>query len=160
LPALTRAAFLLTPVAIDFGPQFPRLSAFVDSIESDGDRHALVLGPVSADAIPRVPGAAVTIQATRGSDLWVLTAERLEATGTRTARVELAGASLAPLARRRSARTDATGREPLVLAVPSGTEELDGCVFPLSGLGASHCIVDATIPLPPGARFDPVEVIG
>jgi hypothetical protein len=160
LPALTRAAFQLTPVVIDFGQQFPRLGAFVDSIESDGDRHTLVLGPVSADAIPRVPGAPVTIQATRGSDLWVLTAERLHASGSRMARVELAGASLAPLARRRRARTDATGREPLVLAVPSATEDLDGCVFPLSGLGASHCIVDASVPLQPGAHFDPVEVIG
>jgi len=158
--ALRRAADLLTPVVVDLGPPFPRMGAFVDSIEGDEGDGTLVLSPISADAIPPAAEQPVTIRSARTSDPWVLTAPRLYATGARTARVDLGGACIAPLPRRQRARTAANGREPLVLAVPWGSEDLDGCVFPLTGLGASHCIVEAAVPLPPGLRFDPVELIG
>ena len=67
LPTLTRAAFVLTPVVIDLGPQLPRLSAFVDSVETDGEHSALVLSPVSADAIPPVLRGPIRIQTPGGT---------------------------------------------------------------------------------------------
>jgi hypothetical protein len=161
---LRRAAQQLTPVVIDPGPGFPRLSTFVDSVaegecESGG---ALILHPVSVDAIPAARVAYIAIRSCDPQEPWVLTArclEPLDGDG-RSARVELCGAVLARLPRRALGRTEARGREPLVLAVPSGTEDLDGCVFPVHGVSATHAIIEATVPLQPGRTFDPVELIG
>jgi hypothetical protein len=158
--ALRKAADALTPVAVDPGPQFPRLSTFVDDVDGDGPDGALILRPVPAAWIPAAPASTVVLRSCDPSHPWMVTASGLRAAGADAARVDLRGATIAPLASRILARTPGRGRAPLVLAVPAGTEDLDGCVFPLLGLAASHCIVEATVPLTPGRRFDPVELIG
>jgi len=158
---LRSAAEALTPVAIDPGPQFPRVSTFVEAVDDDvSGRAALVLRPVSPEAIPAVASSRVTVRSCDPAEPWMITAGRLQACGARAARLDLGDAVLAPLAARALARTEGHGHEPLVLSLPSGTEDLDGCVFPLRGLGASHCIVDTAVPLAPGRRFDPVELYG
>lgn len=159
---LRRAAEALTPVAVDPGPQYPRIGTFVDAVvEAANDSHAaLVLRPIPPEAIPASPAATVAIRSCDPLDPWVVSASSLVAVAGNAARVCLRGASIARLSGRTLARTQGRGREPMVLAVPSGTEDLDGCVFPVLGLSSSHCIVEAAVPLSPGRRFDPVELIG
>src|SRR5215471_5440112 len=111
--ALRRAADLLAPVVIDLGPPFPRMGAFVDSVESEGEESTLVLSPISADAIPPGPDHPVTIRSAQASEPWVLTAPRIRRSGAREARVDLRGACIAPLGRRMRARTGDSAREPL-----------------------------------------------
>jgi hypothetical protein len=162
LETLRRAADALTPVVIDPGPERPRIGTFVDAVEEagPGGPGALILRPVPAGAIPQMLAASVAIRSCDPDDAWMVTAGAISAVDGDAARVELRGAVLEPLASRKLARTATRGREPLVLALPSGTEDLDGCVFPVMGLAASHCIVEAAAPLSPGQRFEPVELIG
>jgi hypothetical protein len=157
---LRRAAEALTPVVIDPGPEFPRVSTFVDAVTGIDPQSVLLLHPVSADAIPARPGRNVIVRSCDPDELWMVTGFRLDAIGDHTARVDLRGAVIAPLPRRALGRTRSRGREPLVLSVQSGTEDLDGCVFPIHGLSATHAIIEATVPLALGQTFDPVEVIG
>jgi hypothetical protein len=164
---LRRAAHALTPVVVDPGPELARITTFVDSIDLGGVGRgggrvdgALVLYPVDADAVPQVAAGQVVIRSCDPREPWQVTARRLHPLGGRRARIDLATAAIAPLPPRLLGRTQSRGRESLVLAVPAATEDLDGCVFPVHGLSATHAIIETAVPFLPGRTLDPVELIG
>src|SRR5436190_816773 len=119
-----------------------------------------IVRPISVDTIPAAARGDAVIRSCDPNEPWFLTARRIVPIGERAARVELRGAAIAAYQPRVLGRTALRGREPVVLGVPSGTEDLDGCVFPVHGLSATHAVVEATFPLDPGRTFDPVELIG
>jgi hypothetical protein len=162
IETLRRAAESLTPVVVDPGPDLARVATFVDTVDviGRGPAGSLVLHPVVPDAVPALPSGRVVIRSCDAREPWMVTARRLHALDGRRAKIDLATATIAPLPPRLLGRTPIRGRESLVLAVRASTEDLDGCVFPVHGLSATHAIIETATPFERGRTLDPVELIG
>lgn len=152
----------LAPVVIDLGPDQPRFGSYLDWDEA---HQSLLLVPVAgADLALALAGcrAPIRIRSTDPAEPWMLVARSLRVLGDRLALVELMRDSAVRLPARFPGRAQAPGREPLVLAVHAGADgdAIEGHVFPVTSLGASHCLIDASAPLDRGQLLGPVEVIG
>ncbi len=160
---LQLAARSLVPVVIDQGPFQAKLGSYVDALEDEGDRQWLRLFPIAAAAIApedRLSGG-VRVYSVDAQVPWVLSAHRIEPMGGRAARVLVDVRSrLEPLPPRTQARVNGPGCEALVLVAAMATDDRDLHVFPVLGLGATHCMIESTVPLEPGIRIDPVELRG
>ena len=150
----------LTPVVIDLGTSQPRFGSYLEWDERQG---TALLVPVAGEALAlALSGASGTIRI-RSADPaqpWMLIARAIHVVSDRMATVELARTDAVRMPERIPGRTQARGREPLVLAVHPGAGAIEGHVFPITSLGAEHCLVDATLPLESGQMLGPVEVIG
>jgi hypothetical protein len=150
----------LTPVVIDLGAAQPRFASYLEWDERQG---TALLVPVAGEALAlALAGGSGTIRI-RSADPaqpWMLIARAIRVVSDRMATVELARTDAVRMPERVPGRTQARGREPLVLAVHPGAGAIEGHVFPITSLGAEHCLVDATLPLESGQTLGPVEVIG
>ncbi len=164
LRRLDKAARALTPVVLDQGRDQAKLGSYLDRIESDAAGQWLWLAPIAADGIAPLrllPPSGIRVCSTVPGEPWALCARRIEPAGDRAARVLIdERARLVDLPARDLARVDGPGREPLVLVVPTATDDRDLHVFPVIGLSASHGMIESTVPLVPGTRYDPVELLG
>ena len=119
--------------------------------------------PVAGEALSLALGGAsgtIRIRSTDPAQPWMLIARAIRVVSDRMAIVELARTDAVRMPERVPGRTQARGREPLVLAVHPGAGAIEGHVFPITSLGAEHCLIDATLPLERGQTLGPVEVIG
>jgi hypothetical protein len=150
----------LTPVVIDLGTSQPRFGSYLEWDERQG---TALLVPVAGEALSlALTGVSGTIRI-RSADPaqpWMLLARGIRVASDRMAIVDLARTDAVRMPERVPGRTQARGREPLVLAVHPGAGAIEGHVFPITSLGAEHCLVDATLPLERGQTLGPVEVIG
>ncbi len=150
----------LTPVVIDLGTSQPRFGSY---LEWDERQDTALLVPVAGEALSlALTGVSGTIRI-RSADPaqpWMLIARGIRVASDRMAIVDLARTDAVRMPERVPGRTQARGREPLVLAVHPGAGAIEGHVFPITSLGAEHCLVDATLPLERGQTLGPVEVIG
>ena len=114
--------------------------------------------PVAGDALSlALAGVSGTIRI-RSADPaqpWMLFARSLHVATDRTATVELARTDAVRMPERVPGRTQARGREPLVLAVHPGVGAFESHIFPITSLGAEYCLVDATLPFDPGQMLGP-----
>jgi hypothetical protein len=150
----------LAPVVIDLGADQPRFATYLDWDES---RKGLLLVPIAAaDLLLALAGcrAPIRIRSSDPAEPWMLVARGLRVLDDRMALVELMRDNAVRLPTRFPGRTQVPGREPLVLAVHAGGDALEGHVFPVTSLGAGHCLIDASAPLDRGQQLGPVEVIG
>ena len=152
----------LAPVVIDLGPGQPRFASYLDWDEA---HQNLLLVPVAGpDLALALAGcrAPIRIRSSDPAEPWMLVARSLRVLGDRLAMVDLMRGSAVPLPTRFPGRAQAPGREPLVLAVHAGADgdAIEGHVFPVTSLGATHCLIDASAPLDRGQVLGPVEVIG
>ena len=150
----------LTPVVLDLGTSQPRFGSY---LEWDEEKGTALLVPVAGEALSlALTGASGTIRI-RSADPaqpWMLVARSIRVASDRMAIVELARTDAVRMPERVPGRTQARGREPLVLAVHPGAGAIEGHVFPITSLGAEHCLIDATQPLERGQTLGAVEVIG
>ena len=150
----------LTPVVLDLGTSQPRFGSY---LEWDEEKGTALLVPVAGEALSlALAGASGTIRI-RSADPaqpWMLVARSIRVASDRMAIVELARTDAVRMPERVPGRTQARGREPLVLAVHPGAGAIEGHVFPITSLGAEHCLIDATQPLERGQTLGAVEVIG
>jgi hypothetical protein len=150
----------LTPVVLDLGASQPRFGSY---LEWDEEQGTALLVPVAGEALSlALAGASGTIRirSTDPAQPWMLIARSIRVATDRMAVVELARTDAVRMPERVPGRTQARGREPLVLAVHPGTGAIESHVFPITSLGAEHCLIDATLPLERGQTLGPVEVIG
>jgi hypothetical protein len=150
----------LTPVVLDLGTSQPRFGSY---LEWDEEKGTALLVPIAGEALSlALAGASGTIRI-RSADPaqpWMLVARSIRVASDRMAIVELARTDAVRMPERVPGRTQARGREPLVLAVHPGAGAIEGHVFPITSLGAEHCLIDATQPLERGQTLGAVEVIG
>lgn len=154
---LRRAARALLPVVIDLGPGQPRIATYLVAVTGRGRAAQMVLAPLAAQAIPP-GGSRATIRSTDPGDPIAVTA-RVRAAGADEARGALAGATAIDLPPRGRPRARDLRSEPLILVLPGGMDGIDIQVFPVTDLSSEACAVEAALPLPPGRRFDPVELV-
>jgi hypothetical protein len=152
----------LAPVVIDLGSDQPRFGTYLDWDEA---HQSLLLVPVAgADLALALAGccAPIRIRSTDPAEPWMLVARGLRVLDERLAVVELIRGNAVRLPARFPGRAQAPGREPLVLAVHAGADgdAIEGHIFPVTSLGATHCLIDASAPLDRGQVLGPVEVIG
>ncbi|HET6148592.1 MAG TPA: hypothetical protein VFH68_13745 [Polyangia bacterium] len=157
-----RLARKLTPVVIDLGPDQPRFGSYLDW---DEVQQSLLLVPIAGAELGLALAGCrspIRVRSTDPAEPWMLVARSLRVLSDRMALVELTRGSAISLPARFPGRAQAPGREPLVLAVHAGADgnAIEGHVFPVTSLGASHCLIDASAPLDRGQRLGPVEVIG
>jgi hypothetical protein len=155
-----RLGGMLVPVVIDLGPDQPRFASY---LQWDEQRGLPLLVPVAGEPLALAVAACsepIRIRSTDAAEPWMLFARTLRVVSDRLAIVELGRAEAVRMPDRVPARVQARGREPLVLAVHPGAGAIEGHVFPLTSLGAEHCLIDATAPLERGQLLGPVEVIG
>ncbi len=150
----------LTPVVIDLGASQPRFGSY---LEWDEHKGAPMLVPVAAEVLSLAlagRSGSIRIRSADPAQPWMLIARAIHVASERTAIVELARTDAVRMPERVPGRTQARGREPLVLAVHPGTAAMESHVYPITSLGAEHCLIDATLPLDRGQMLGPVEVIG
>jgi hypothetical protein len=157
-----RLARKLTPVILDLGEGQPRFASYLDW---DEGRHAAVVFPIATAILGPALAARrqrdLRIRSQDFEEPWMLTARDLRIVGERSAAIGGEGLVVTRMGDRVRGRTRPRGQEPLVLAVHAGQgSSLDGHVFPIVGLGDSHCLIDSTSPLEPGEVLSQVEVIG
>ncbi|MEO5770153.1 MAG: hypothetical protein ABIS92_17490 [Polyangia bacterium] len=154
-----RLARKLTPVVVDLGVGQPRFASYLDWDEAGQTvRLAPVAGAILRNAL-RVSEKNVRIRSQDPGEPWMLVVRNMRVEGDRVASLELRGTTARRLDDRQVGRTRVAVREPLVLAVHDGEGSLDGHVFPIVGLGSSHCLIDSTAPLSCGQALGSVEVI-
>ncbi len=150
----------LTPVVIDLGASQPRFGSYLEWDERQG---TALLVPVAGEALSLAlagTSGTIRIRSTDPAQPWMLMARAIHVATDRMAIVELARTDAVRMPERVPGRTQARGREPLVLAVHPGAGAIEGHIFPITSLGAEHCLIDATLPLERGQALGPVEVIG
>jgi hypothetical protein len=157
-----RMARMLAPVVVDLGPGQPRFESYLDW---DEEKQTLLLVPIAGVELALALAgcqSAIRIRSSDPAEPWMLTARSLRVLGDRIAAVELNRGNAICLPARFPGRAQAAGREPLVLAVHAGADgsAIEGHVFPVTSLGAAHCLIDASAPLDRGQLLGPVEVIG
>jgi hypothetical protein len=149
----------LTPVVLDLGATQPRFASYLEWDETTG---AALLSPIAGAALRlALPGGSdrIRIRSSDPVEPWMLTVRGIQLADDQTAVVDLEHAVVTRLRDRVPGRTRVFGQEPLVLAVQDSNGSIEGHVFPVIGLGASHCLIDATRPLDLG-DIGPVDVIG
>jgi hypothetical protein len=155
-----RLGLKLTPVVVDPGMGQPRFASYLEWSEAN---DTVILSPVAGTRL-RVALAAsrdrVTIRSTDPNEPWKLTVPNVRLADDVTALVDIAGGVASRMRDRLPTRVRVIEREPLVLAVHPGPGSMEGHILPVTGLGACHCMVDATEPLEPGDNLGLVEVIG
>ncbi|MES1204615.1 MAG: hypothetical protein ABUS79_01640 [Pseudomonadota bacterium] len=155
-----RLGLKLAPVVLDLGAGQPRFGSY---LEWDEAANRALLSPVAGGALRvalEAGGESFRIRSSDPREPWMLTARHIHLLDENTAVVDLTNGQATRLPDRIPGRTRATGCEPLVLAVHAGPAAIEGHVFPVTDLGASHCLVDATLPLEPGDGLGLVDIIG
>jgi hypothetical protein len=150
----------LTPVVIDLGTSQPRFGSYLEWDERQG---TALLVPVAGEALSLAlngVSGTIRIRSADPAQPWMLIARGIRVVSDRMAIVDLARTDAVRMPERVPGRTQARGREPLVLAIHPGAGAIEGHIFPITSLGAEHCLVDATLPLERGQMLGPVEVIG
>jgi hypothetical protein len=161
----------LTPVVVDLGPDQPRFESYLEWVQTGKAGRALlapIAGPVLARSLASgAAGAEIRIRSADPAEPWMIVVRALHVVSDQIADLDIEGVKMIRMWDRVRARTAAANRESLVLAVHPGAgtgasrgAALDGHVFPLVGLGPSHCLIETTQPLEPGESLGPVEVIG
>lgn len=154
---LDEAARELLPVAVDLGLGQPKLDAYVDRVEADARGARLHLAPIAGTAIAAIHDRVCVRPALSPGD-WELRAHAVVAYGERAAVVDLTQARLVEHVE--GATTTWIRNDLLVLVVPGGLHDRSVYVFPVTGIAADACEIQATLPLDPGTTWDAVEIIG
>lgn len=157
LSLLTDAARELLPVIVDLGRGQPKLDGYASGVERDGQGARLHLAPIAVGALAKAD-AWVCIRPAVLPRSWELHAQGIVAHGGRGAVVDLARARLVE-----GGAVEATPlvrSDLLVLVIPGGLDDRNAYVFPIIGVTADVCEIQATDPLEPGARWNLVEIIG
>jgi hypothetical protein len=102
----------------------------------------------------------IRIRSSDPNEPWMLIVRDVRIADDATAVINIAGGFASRMQDRFPTRTRVIEREPLVLAVHPGPGSMEGHILPVTGLGAAHCMVDATQALEPGDNLGLVEVIG
>ncbi len=154
---LDRAARELAPAVVDAGGQQARLETYVAAIRGRGRSRALVLAPIATEGLPKeIEWAKVVVLAADG---FILHATRIEV-GRGEVSVPLHGARLTPAPPTRRLTVRRAPRDPRILVVPYGGDEVDLYAFPVLDLSRDGCAIEASHPLVAGAQLQGVELWG
>ncbi len=162
LKQIRSAASQLTRVVVDLGHGQPRLESFVDSVRGRGSKAELCLAPIATDAIaPTHSSQTVRVRSVDARDPFCVVAKGIRTERDALAVVPLARAETQSMSLRNANRWQSgPRRQPVVLVVPGGLDDIDAHVFPVYDLSSSVCSIETSKPLAPQTKLDPVEVIG
>ncbi len=149
----------LDRAVVDLGPERARLCTYLSELRSTRDQKQLLLSPIAGAALPLHATGPVSIHCENGSGAFRLVCRSIERLSDTEAIVDLGAACLVE-SNEHLARYEVPSRRPLALVIPTGVQDTDGHVFPISEISSDSCVIDATVPIPPGQELGGVEVVG